>query len=91
MKNSQRAGLWLLAGALLAGTEFGYAQLRQGAPLAPATDCVIPLACGGATGGVCFREPCGARVSWDPDNRSARRNFEFLEKGRAGGARDVGR
>jgi hypothetical protein len=29
MKNIQRAGLWVLAAALLAGTEFGYAQLRQ--------------------------------------------------------------
>jgi hypothetical protein len=29
MKNSQRAGLWALAAALLAGAEFGYAHLRQ--------------------------------------------------------------
>jgi len=29
MKNSQRAGLWALAAALLAGTEFGYAHLRE--------------------------------------------------------------
>jgi F0F1-type ATP synthase assembly protein I len=29
MKKSQRVGLWALAAALLAGTEFGYAHLRQ--------------------------------------------------------------